>query len=100
MQLIDAAKDEHKWVQSWDRHVQDIFDIQSDISRRIASSLKARFAAPPKAKAEPVQATTETKPAPQFKFCRFCGRKVPFQAGFCRHCGKQLTSIRPKVTES
>jgi len=35
-QLIDAATDEHIWVETYDRQLADIFQIQSDIARLIA----------------------------------------------------------------
>jgi adenylate cyclase len=46
VQLIDPVKDEHKWVQSWERNIEDIFAIQSEIAKRIASSLKVRLIGP------------------------------------------------------
>jgi adenylate cyclase len=46
VQLIDAEKDEHRWVQSWDRNIDDIFSIQSEIAKKIASSLKVRLGRP------------------------------------------------------
>ena len=99
VQLIDATKDQHEWVQSWDRHVQDIFEIESDISRRIASSLRLRFPESGNPRLEPTQAAAEpipeARPEPEFRFCRFCGHRVDFKANFCRHCGRRLPSVQP-----
>ncbi len=40
-QLIDARTDEHLWAETYDRDLRDIFEIQSDVSRRIAHALQA-----------------------------------------------------------
>ncbi|MCH8837503.1 MAG: hypothetical protein IIA60_06830 [Candidatus Marinimicrobia bacterium] len=40
-QLIDARTDEHLWAESYDRDLADIFAIQSDVARKIATALKA-----------------------------------------------------------
>ena len=42
-QLIDARNDEHLWAESYDRaySVEDLFAIQSDLARKIASALHA-----------------------------------------------------------
>ncbi|TMI62291.1 tetratricopeptide repeat protein [Candidatus Bathyarchaeota archaeon] len=41
-QLIDASSEEHLWAQEYDRELEDIFTIQSDIAKRIAKALKVR----------------------------------------------------------
>ena len=41
-QLIDASSEEHLWAQDYDRDLEDIFTIQSDIAKRIAKALKVR----------------------------------------------------------
>jgi TolB-like protein len=43
VQLIDAASDEHLWAENYDRALsaQNLFAIQSEISREIVSALKA-----------------------------------------------------------
>jgi len=40
-QLVDAASDGHLWSETYDRDVEDIFEIQSDVARRIATALDA-----------------------------------------------------------
>ncbi len=40
VQLIDAENDAHMWSQSYDGSLDDVFETQSDISRRIAEALK------------------------------------------------------------
>ena len=39
-QLIDAATDEHLWAQTYDRELKDIFAIQAELARAIASALR------------------------------------------------------------
>jgi adenylate cyclase len=39
VELIDAKTDEHMWVSSYDRQLDDVFSIQSEIARQVASSL-------------------------------------------------------------
>jgi len=42
-QLIDANNDVHIWSETYDRELEDIFDIQSDIAERIAAALHAKL---------------------------------------------------------
>ena len=39
-QLIEAKEDQHIWAETYDREMQDIFEIQSDVTERIAGILK------------------------------------------------------------
>ena len=40
-QLVDARTDEHLWAETYDRELQDVFAIQSDVAQRIAAALQA-----------------------------------------------------------
>src|SRR5437762_4330929 len=42
-QLIDAKTDTHLWVNSYDRPLDDVFAIQSDIAKAIAAQLQAKL---------------------------------------------------------
>ena len=42
-QLIDAATDEHLWVDSYERARRDLFAIQSEIAERVARELRVRL---------------------------------------------------------
>ena len=42
-QLIDVAGDRHVWAQSYDRELKDVFEVQSDIAKQIANSLRVRI---------------------------------------------------------
>ncbi len=51
-QLIDARSNVYQWAQSYNRPVDDIFAIQSEIAQTIAEQLKARIAPEEKAAIE------------------------------------------------
>ena len=40
VQLIDASNDEHIWAENYDRKLEDIFAIQTEIAEKIAQQLK------------------------------------------------------------
>jgi TolB-like protein/tetratricopeptide (TPR) repeat protein len=42
-QLIDAATDQHLWAERYDRELEDIFAIQSDVAEKIVEALKGRL---------------------------------------------------------
>jgi len=42
-QLIDAAEDEHLWAATYDRELEDVLAVQSDVARSVASALKSRL---------------------------------------------------------
>src|SRR5436190_7164539 len=43
VQLIDARADAHLWAKSYDRDIQDIFAVESEVAQEIADSLKAKL---------------------------------------------------------
>jgi adenylate cyclase len=45
IQMIDATEDRHLWAESYDRELQDIFSVQSDIAGRVADALKIELRA-------------------------------------------------------
>jgi len=44
VQMIDAVRDRHIWAETYDRDLDDVFAIQSDIAGKVADALKARMA--------------------------------------------------------
>src|SRR5438874_3049140 len=50
VQLIDARADSHLWAKTYDRDLEDVFAIQSEVAQEIADSLKAKLS--------PAEATT------------------------------------------
>lgn len=43
VQLIQASSDHHLWAQSYDRGVEDVFAIQSEIAEQVADELQIRL---------------------------------------------------------
>lgn len=43
VQLIAANSDNHLWAETYDRTLDDVFAVQSEVARKIASSLQARL---------------------------------------------------------
>ena len=43
LQLIDARSDSHLWAENYDRDLEDVFAVQSDVAARVADALKARL---------------------------------------------------------
>jgi adenylate cyclase len=43
VRMVDAKLDKQLWAESYDREVQDIFAVHSDIAQRIAEALKIRL---------------------------------------------------------
>ncbi len=47
LQLIDTNTDNHLWAENYDRNLDDVFAIQTDVASRVSASLKAGgFAGP------------------------------------------------------
>ncbi|MDX1534103.1 MAG: tetratricopeptide repeat protein, partial [Thermoplasmata archaeon] len=44
VQLVDTGTEDHIWSQVYDRDLEDIFAIQSDIARRVARALRVQIA--------------------------------------------------------
>jgi adenylate cyclase len=42
-QLIDVANDRHLWAQNYDRELDDVFAVQSDIAKQVAEALRVRI---------------------------------------------------------
>src|ERR1043166_4290984 len=43
VQLINAMNDSHLWAETYDRKVSDVFQLESDLAQKIASSLEAKL---------------------------------------------------------
>lgn len=42
VQLIEVEEDKHLWAQNYDRDLQDVFAVQSDIAERVAKALEVK----------------------------------------------------------
>jgi adenylate cyclase len=56
VQLVETANEEPRWSQNYDRELQDVFEIQSDIARRVTEELRTHVLG-----LAPVAATTTTR---------------------------------------
>jgi adenylate cyclase len=45
VQLVDAAREEPLWSQEYDRQLSDVFEIQTDVAKRVAASIAPRLGA-------------------------------------------------------
>jgi TolB-like protein len=52
VQLIDAANDEHVWANNYDRDLNDVFAIQTDLAKEIAGALQAKLSPSERAQIE------------------------------------------------
>ncbi len=43
VQLVDTKSEEQLWTETYDRDLQDVFSVQSEIARQVANSLELRF---------------------------------------------------------
>jgi adenylate cyclase len=43
IQMIDAVEDKHVWAENYDRSLEDVFKIQSDISQSVAQELRVQL---------------------------------------------------------
>jgi TolB-like protein len=41
-QLIEVAADKHLWAQSYDRELDDVFEVQCDVAKQVAEALKVK----------------------------------------------------------
>lgn len=49
-QLVDAQTDQHLWSETYDRHLTDIFAIQTDVALQIAAALRAELSSEDRAR--------------------------------------------------
>jgi len=59
-QLINVADDEHLWAQNYDRTLDDIFAVQSEVANEVAEALRVRILSAEKERIEkkPTESTT------------------------------------------
>lgn len=59
VQLIQSSSDHHLWAQSYDRGIEDVFAIQTEIAEKVAAELQIRLA-PTSLSPSPHQETGDT----------------------------------------
>jgi TolB-like protein len=60
VQLLDARADTHLWAKSYDRHLKDIFAVESEVAEEIAQTLRAKLS-PSEANAVGAAPTSDTE---------------------------------------
>ena len=45
-QLIDVEADKHLWAQNYDRNLDDVFEVQSDVAKQVAEALRVKVLSP------------------------------------------------------
>ena len=45
-QLIEVAGDRHLWAQNYDRNLDDVFEVQSDVAKQVAEALRVKILTP------------------------------------------------------
>src|SRR5262249_37446233 len=43
VQLINALSDSHLWAETYDRKLVDVFQVESDVAQKVATSLEAKL---------------------------------------------------------
>jgi TolB-like protein len=51
-QLIDVSADKHLWAQNYDRNLDDVFEVQSDVAKQVAEALRVKILSPERERIE------------------------------------------------
>jgi adenylate cyclase len=51
-QLIKVEDDEHLWARNYDRNLDDVFEVQSDVAKQVAEALRVKILTPEKERIE------------------------------------------------
>jgi len=79
VQLINALTDAHLWADTYDRQLTDIFAVESDIAKAIATALQAKLTGSEKAMiaAQPTSDTTAYELYHKGRSATICRRRSP-----------------------
>ena len=86
-QLIDTRSDTHVWAEQYDRDLNELFAIQSEIAQTVAERLNARLSASEKASVE--ERPTQDLVAYDFyvrAISMIYNAQVPFTSNGCGNC--------------
>lgn len=76
-QLVDAASDAHLWAERYDRDLEDILAIQTDVAERIVEALQGRLSAQDRARLEGPTTADRTAYEETLKGRWFANRRTP-----------------------
>lgn len=91
-QLINANNDEHIWAETFDRKVDDIFEVQSEIAKQIAKELEAKLAAKE-------ELLIEAKPTNNIEAYAFCLKGRKFASMYTNEDNEKAIEFYKKALE-
>ncbi|HJR52407.1 MAG TPA: adenylate/guanylate cyclase domain-containing protein [Gemmatimonadota bacterium] len=99
-QLIDAGSDEHLWAENYDRDLDDIFAIQSDVAQRIVETLKVQLT--PRERARIAERPTEDVQAYEWylKGRHFLSRRTVSTLRQAIECFRKAVAADPSFAEA
>jgi serine/threonine-protein kinase len=96
-QLIRGTTDEHVWAESYDRDLQDVLALLTDVSRAVAGQVQARVDAGPASQAAPPPVVTpRVRPEAYEAYLR--GRQVLMEAASVSRFPEALEHFKRAVT--
>jgi len=99
-QLVDAATDENMWTETYDRELDDIFAIQTELATQIAEALKARITQGERARIEKA-ATRDMRAYTLYLQGRFhWNRRTRVDAERAIACFREAIQLDPAFAEA
>lgn len=100
LQLIDAGTQRHLWTSTYDREIDDVFAVQSDVAERTAEALRLEFAKTggPSSRAEP----TANREAYDAYLRGLVAGREPMWRGYdeALRCFERATQLDPGFAEA
>jgi len=90
-QLIDTETEEHLWSDQYDRQLTDLLDVQTEISREVASALRLRLGS--------LAAARPTTPGSVTAYTSYLRGRYLYNQGFPTQVQKALDTLRAVVAE-
>jgi adenylate cyclase len=100
LQLIDVATQRHIWASTYNREIDDVFAVQSDISARTAEALRLEFAKTERPRSR--GAPTANLAAYDFFLRGLVAQRKPLGTGLTEaiRCYEQATKLDPDFAEA
>ncbi len=100
LQLIDATREAHLWAESYDRTLEDVFAVQSEVARSVAAALEIHLAPKPAQPAdEPAKANPEAYAA-YLKGRAFLSRRAAANICNAIQCFERAIELDPARAEA
>lgn len=99
-QLIDGNTEGHLWAENYDRDLQDIFELQSDVARQVAEALRVKFA-PAASPAGPPRPTASQEAYLLYLKGRYhWNRRTGATVLQAKECFEKALSLDPKFAQA